>query len=266
VLGVYANSTDAFGEETRKVFRQLGTTVAQAIRITEQRQALVSDNQVELVFGVEDGTTTLFGLSRRLEGRLTIDRVLVQDAETQVAYGSVTGTTPEQFCDAADRTTGIERARVVSENGDGLAIELRVTGPTVATTVADHGGSFERLVAADGEGQMTVTLPAGARVTEFIGTFVDRHPESELDARRKRPGTDQQGESANGQLLTERQRDVVEAAFHSGFFEWPRDSSGEEVAETLDISPPTLQEHLRRAERKLVERHVDRNRPSGGKD
>jgi predicted DNA binding protein len=53
-------------------------------------------------------------------------------------------------------------------------------------------------------------------------------------------------------MLTDRQREVVEIAYHSGFFEWPRDSTGEEIAETLGVSPPTVHKHLRAAERKLL--------------
>ena len=45
----------------------------------------------------------------------------------------------------------------------------------------------------------------------------------------------------------------MDAAYHSGFFEWPRDTSGEEVAASLDVSPPTFHQHLRKAERKLFE-------------
>lgn len=51
--------------------------------------------------------------------------------------------------------------------------------------------------------------------------------------------------------LTDRQRAAVEAAYFSGFFEWPRDSSGEEVAESLDITSPTFHQHVRAAENKV---------------
>jgi predicted DNA binding protein len=48
--------------------------------------------------------------------------------------------------------------------------------------------------------------------------------------------------------LTDRQREALEAAYRAGYFEWPRESSAEEVAGTLDISRPTFQGHLRKAE------------------
>jgi predicted DNA binding protein len=51
--------------------------------------------------------------------------------------------------------------------------------------------------------------------------------------------------------LTDRQRTTLEAAYHAGFFEWPRDASGEDVAESLQVSPPTFHQHLRKAEGKV---------------
>jgi predicted DNA binding protein len=53
--------------------------------------------------------------------------------------------------------------------------------------------------------------------------------------------------------LTDRQRDVMQTALASGYFEWPRGSTAEEVADSLGIAAPTFHEHLRAGERKLIE-------------
>jgi predicted DNA binding protein len=52
-------------------------------------------------------------------------------------------------------------------------------------------------------------------------------------------------------LLTDRQEEVLRTAYLSGFFETPRDRTGGEVAESLDVSQPTFNNHLRAAQRKL---------------
>jgi len=57
--------------------------------------------------------------------------------------------------------------------------------------------------------------------------------------------------------LTDRQQSVLETAYAAGYFEWPRDSSGEEVAETLGISPPTFHQHLRVGQQKLMDALFD---------
>ncbi|MFB9806395.1 helix-turn-helix domain-containing protein [Haladaptatus pallidirubidus] len=50
------------------------------------------------------------------------------------------------------------------------------------------------------------------------------------------------------------------AAYRSGYFDWPRESTGEQLAESLDIAAPTLHKHLRLAERKLLSTIFDDDR------
>ncbi|MFC7046517.1 helix-turn-helix domain-containing protein [Halobacteriaceae archaeon GCM10025711] len=40
-------------------------------------------------------------------------------------------------------------------------------------------------------------------------------------------------------------------AYESGYFEWPRRYSGEEIADELGVSHPTFSQHLRKAELKV---------------
>ena len=53
--------------------------------------------------------------------------------------------------------------------------------------------------------------------------------------------------------LTERQQTVMHLALDRGYFEWPRSVEARELAEELDVAHSTFLEHLRKAERKLLE-------------
>jgi len=57
--------------------------------------------------------------------------------------------------------------------------------------------------------------------------------------------------------LTDRQREVLTLAYHAGFFESPRDSTGEELAEALGVAAPTFYQHVRTAVRKVLSLLVD---------
>lgn len=57
--------------------------------------------------------------------------------------------------------------------------------------------------------------------------------------------------------LTDRQLEVLETAHCLGYFEHPRDATGEEVADVLDIAPSTFAEHLAVAQRKLMDDVLD---------
>ena len=56
----------------------------------------------------------------------------------------------------------------------------------------------------------------------------------------------------SGTLLSERQREAVTAARSLGYYEVPRESTHEDVAEAIDCAPSTAAEHLRKAEAKVL--------------
>jgi predicted DNA binding protein len=65
--------------------------------------------------------------------------------------------------------------------------------------------------------------------------------------------------------MTDRQRTVLAEALDRGYYEWPREIKSAELAEALDISRATLQEHLRKAERTLLSTALDRDRGVRGR-
>lgn len=251
ILTVYANSTETFDDETQMVLSELAATIAGAIRSVEQRQTLLSDQQVELEFSIGKPTTTLLAFAQSLPATVTIDRVLPQTEASHLAYGTVTGIDAETFESALEDAVGIEHGRVLSSRDDELAVELRVAGPSVARMIVDRGGQFKRLVARSDSRRVTMAFPTSVAASEFIEQFTQRYPSSELQARREST----RGDHDDGRELdlTRRQREVLEVAYHSGFFEWPRESTGKAVAASLDIAPSTFQEHLRHCVRKLTE-------------
>ncbi len=50
-----------------------------------------------------------------------------------------------------------------------------------------------------------------------------------------------------------KQRAALETAYFAGYFDWPRQSTGEEIADRLGIAPATFNQHLRTAERKFFD-------------
>jgi predicted DNA binding protein len=53
--------------------------------------------------------------------------------------------------------------------------------------------------------------------------------------------------------LSTRQAEVLELAHEAGYFDWPRCTDVETLADRLDISHATFLEHLRKAEKKIIE-------------
>lgn len=53
-------------------------------------------------------------------------------------------------------------------------------------------------------------------------------------------------------VLTDRQRDVLEVAFDRGYYDIPRSVSTSEIAAEFGLDDSTVSEHLQRAERNLA--------------
>jgi predicted DNA binding protein len=64
------------------------------------------------------------------------------------------------------------------------------------------------------------------------------------------------------ELLTERQKQIMNVAYYSGYFEFPRKKDLTKLAEDMSIRPSTLSEILRRAESKIVKHYMQSIRSS----
>lgn len=102
---------------------------------------------------------------------------------------------------------------------------------------------------------MTVELPPSVDVRHVADAVESVFPDVELLTRRRvaRIASDsERRREFELSDLTERQRSALEVAYRSGYFEWPRRSSGEEVADSLGVSSSTFHQHVRRAEQRLL--------------
>lgn len=64
-------------------------------------------------------------------------------------------------------------------------------------------------------------------------------------------------------MLSERQSEVITTALQRGYYEWPREVDAEALAAEMDIAHSTFLEHLRKAERALLEDALSRGDRSG---
>jgi len=137
-----------------------------------------------------------------------------------------------------------------------VTFELRLSEPPIESVVAALGGYVQQMRIEGGDLQMSLHLPTTVSVRQIARTIRETYPAATLLTRRQVPRSDDSILSVHRVItddLTERQRAVLEMAVHSGFFEWPRNVSATDIAETFGVSPPTLHQHLRKAQKKVFE-------------
>lgn len=261
VLGIYSGRVGAFAEAEREVLAGLGEVIGHAIAAVEHKQALLSDDIVELSFRIDNGAATL-GLPDGFQASFDFESTLALEDGTFLVYATATGVdaaTLASLSEASD-IEYVDGVTVLGEDPDGVQVELRFVDPPVLSTIVDFGGYVSNVTVTGGSTTITVHMAAERDVSGAVDRITSSEPGIEMVRRHQ---TARPHRSLGGILqrlpepLTERQRAALEAAYYTGYFDWPRRHSGPEVAETLDVNPSTFHQHLRKAERKLLDAVFD---------
>lgn len=252
-LTLFENSPMSFVEQREMVFTELGETIAHAITMVEQRRSLGSDDKVVLEFETEEVVSVIAALAREIDARVTIDGIVENDTASYYLYGEVENADTSTLSAAASELSNLSNVRVLDEADDTLNIELAVEQQIPPVTILEAGGKFHKCRATPESCRLRVSFDSEAQINTIVETFTDRHPEWEL---RVRTTDNDLGGSEHaidsGGTLTNRQREVLRAALHAGYFAWPRETSGEQLADIFDVTPPTVYRHLRLGLQELV--------------
>lgn len=252
VLNVYADRPEAFEGQERTVISQLGEVIGHAIAATERKRALMSDEIVELEFLIPEVFEAV-GADAAAEGTITLDHAVPLEDGAFLVYGTAT---PEAVESVEALVAALAHWEKVTFRSDGEAFELRLSEPPVLSVLASLGGSVEEVRIEDSDYHMTLHVAPTVESRRVVEAVTSTYPSAELRRRQQRARSDRSPDDVRRVMqtaLTERQRAALEAAFHAGFYEWPRERSAEEIARSFGVAAPTFHYHLRTAERKVLD-------------
>jgi PAS domain S-box-containing protein len=255
VLTVAATECDAFDDRELAVLNVLARAASTAINAVEGRRILTTDSVIEMEVGM-DGNELFFGdLSARYDCTFTYEGSLYEDDGSVVMLFVIEDSDPAALIDTAQSYDGIKSATLVSEGDDRSVVEFGVDEPPVVSALAERGVETTAITADHGEVRITLEMPASADPRAVIEQLSERYPSTNLLAHRERERPEQTKQELVADIeerLTDRQQLALQKAFLGGFFDWPRSISGEDLAESMEISPSTYHQHLRAAERKVL--------------
>ena len=255
VLNVYANRQDVFESHEQAMLGQFGEIVGQAITAAERKEALTSDKVIELEFHVPDVFESM-GVDASADSRFVLDDVVATSDEAYLVYGTMTPNARETLDALTDQHAHWDSITVIGEEEDSIRFQARVTELPLRSVVASEGGSIEEVLFEDGALHLRIHLPSSGDMSAITETVEGTYPTARLLSKRQIPRPQDPMIDIRKSLseeLTDRQQAALEAAYHQGYFEWPRDTNGQEMADSLGIAPPTFSQHLRRAEKAVVE-------------
>jgi len=252
VLTVYAPSQDAFDETAKAVLGELGDTIASALSAIERKNALLTTSMTRVEVTIDDPTFVLSRLARDAGCTLSYQGGVQQSTEGNDVFVTVNDGSVAEVADVASELVGINEVQQISADGEGGVLRLRLTQPFLALELADHGAIFREATADPTTTTLVIDIPESINVQTITQLIRETFAGVELRAKQTLDRTAEHNlYSEFLDSVTERQLEVIRTAYYSGFFESPRENTGEEVAETLGISPPAFYQHARTVQRKL---------------
>ena len=252
VLNVYAETQEAFDDTVGAVLRELGETIASATSAIERKNALVTRAVTRIEFEIDDPSFVLSKIASEGDCELSYQGGIQQTTEGSYVIVTIDEADIEQVERVTTELVAVDEVRRISGDDSGGVLGLRLSQPFLATELADHGAVFRSARATPTETTLTVEVPESV-TPRHISQLV-RELFSGVEIRSKQDIDRSSMETIRSRMLdelTDRQLEVTQTAYYSGFFESPREHTGGEVADMLDISPPAFSTHIRTAERKL---------------
>lgn len=254
MIGLYSARPDAFDRYEQGLLRELGERIGHAINAAENKQLLHTDTVVELEFEVGRADSVFAAITDRLDCQLSLNNITPTTGAGYLCYIDVEGVEPQRIVEDVHSLGGVENARVVRSRGRTGIVELRVTtGPL--TALFEHGATIRSFEATDGTGRLIGETAPQSGAQSMIKTLEGTYSEATFIAKRtrtKESTTLTMTKHAVETELTDRQCEVLGLAYHAGYFESPRDSTGDELADALGITSPTFYQHVRKAIRKIL--------------
>jgi hypothetical protein len=143
----------------------------------------------------------------------------------------------------------------VAENEHTYLYLIEIIAPDLTDAITDHGDALV--------GTCDPSMTEHGATMELVGPqqtiskTLQEYEAAGISPELEKLG-DYDGTETSLDALTERQREIVHAAYDMGFYEVPREVSTEEVAAELDLDASTIAEHLQRAERNLLSQELER--------
>lgn len=163
----------------------------------------------------------------------------VVQAETESRYDE----------DRLDELEYVDSWEHVAERDSGHVYVISFTAPELPEELGDRADALLGTCDPDIDDHRSFLNLVGdqAAIADLVAAYEESGISPDLTSL-----TGYTGGADTADALTDRQREVIETAHELGYYEVPREASTQDIAETLDLDPSTVTEHLQRAERHLI--------------
>ncbi|WP_207586939.1 bacterio-opsin activator domain-containing protein [Halomontanus rarus] len=223
-----------------------------ALKRREER--LTSDHVRHLEFRTDQSAVPP---SLRVEAddvRLEVDSVISLPDGTTVQYMGTSDLSASDFVEAVEEVPHYRNVRLLSTTDGYSRLEAHAESTTVSEVFPSLGGRARAVIIASDEVRFCGELPGDVDPRLAAAGIRKFHPDVELVSEELVYSPHLLSDIV-ADALTDRQTTALEAAYFGGYFDTPRASTGDELAERFGVTRQTFNQHLRKAQR-IVFRHL----------
>lgn len=253
VLSVCTTEASTLNEYEQTVLGAIGRATATAINALERGRLIASDSVTRVEIQTEDTGLFFVDLSARTGASLSYNGAVYRDDGSVLLFFEAD--TDTIFEAAADDATIVSVESLYEYDGNTL-FEFVVTDDSLPGLLAERGVRIDSISVVDGVATLELELSRESDVRALVEYLQAQYPKTEILSQRRVEQPPSTRRAFVGEIksrLTERQLTALRKAHVSGFYEQNRTVTGDTLAESMDIGRATYHQHLRAAERKLVD-------------
>lgn len=252
VLTVYSRTAEAFGGLYENLFADVASLMVNYSRILDQRQVGSRRFHTELEFELADSTYPLQRLATATGATIRLDTVIERTADHVRVLVTVQEGDPQEVLDRATSIASIDTADWFGAV-EHSQLSLLVGKPFLESLISKHGGRLVESVSDEERTTLRIRIAANVSQRPIYDSLTSRYAEIDLVAKRQAHARTLPGSGDIEEILTERQAEILTAAFHGGYYRTPRRVKGEDLAESFGISGPAVYNHLQAAHQRVLE-------------
>lgn len=256
VLTAYSAEKNAFDGVYTNLLTDAGSLLLNYTRILDRRSLGSNQSSTTVTFEFDDRSCPPQQLAAETASEVRLKTVVRATKDTVTVIAEITDGDRAAVCEYVSTATGIRSAtRFGSDDSQQLLLEF--PRPFLATAIEKHGGRLLTAHATPEASRVQIQIRSEVSRQPLFEFIFDQFEDAELLAQEEEEANPAAAEESAMAALTERQREILTAAYYGGYYETPRDISGEELAASFDISSPAIYNHLQAAHRKLLQHTLE---------
>lgn len=254
-LVVSSDRPGAFGEREQAALETLVAAVGFAIYAYKQEQLLLADPVVELELHATDSPALFSTLASQFECECRLDSITPGPGKTFIHYYTAETEAPsDRVRDTVESHDHVDRCRIIEQNAE-CEFEVRVRPTSVLNRLVTAGAAVRTAVADPDEARIVIDISPDNDIREITSVVRDEDPAWRVAAKQqvdRSVKTVRDVRTTLEDLLTAKQRRALQTAYFAGYYDYPRKSTAQDIATSLDITDATLFQHLQSAQHKLI--------------